>query len=180
MPGLDGFETAARLRDMERQTGRRIPIVALTAHAAGGVRERCLGAGMDAHLAKPFHPLELYAAVEGRGSVDRETLLAQTAGDRGLIAELARTFLEDYPKTSAALQDAFLQGSANVVQELAHRLKGSLGTLAMTKAHEAATRIEEAARLGNLEEATLAWRAVQVEIEGLHVELSVLAGGGRA
>jgi CheY-like chemotaxis protein len=63
LPGLDGYETTRRLR--ARETDRRIPVIAVTAHAFSGERERCLAAGMDEHLAKPFH-LEELSAVLGR------------------------------------------------------------------------------------------------------------------
>ncbi|TCS72225.1 PAS domain S-box-containing protein [Sulfuritortus calidifontis] len=64
MPGLDGYETTVRIREMERGSGRRTPIVAVTASALTTDRERCLALGMDAFMAKPFRADELYAAVE--------------------------------------------------------------------------------------------------------------------
>jgi two-component system sensor histidine kinase/response regulator len=62
MPGMDGLETTAAIRQME--TGRRIPIVAVTARAMQGDRERCLAGGMDDYLAKPLHPGQLLALLE--------------------------------------------------------------------------------------------------------------------
>jgi PAS domain S-box-containing protein len=64
MPGMNGFEATATLRAHETGTGRRTPIVAITAHALSGDRERCLEAGMDAYISKPVRAYELYAAVE--------------------------------------------------------------------------------------------------------------------
>ncbi len=64
MPELDGFETTAKIREKERSTGTHIPIVAMTAHALNGDRERCLAAGMDAYLSKPISVQELLATVE--------------------------------------------------------------------------------------------------------------------
>jgi two-component system sensor histidine kinase/response regulator len=62
LPGLDGYETTRRWR--QRETGgRRIPIIAVTAHAMQGEREKCLAAGMDDHIAKPFRLDQLAAAV---------------------------------------------------------------------------------------------------------------------
>jgi PAS domain S-box-containing protein len=64
MPVLGGFETTAAIREMEKGTGRHIPIIALTAHAVTGDRERCLAAGMDGYVAKPIHPEELFEKIE--------------------------------------------------------------------------------------------------------------------
>jgi signal transduction histidine kinase/DNA-binding response OmpR family regulator/integral membrane sensor domain MASE1 len=63
MPEMDGFETASAIRARERYTGARLPILAMTAHAMSGDRERCLAAGMDGYIAKPVHKLELLAAI---------------------------------------------------------------------------------------------------------------------
>jgi two-component system sensor histidine kinase/response regulator len=59
MPEMDGFEATAAIREREKNSSRRTPIVALTAHAMSGDRERCLGVGMDGYITKPIHPEEL-------------------------------------------------------------------------------------------------------------------------
>ena len=63
MPEMGGFEATAAIRARERQTGRHVPILALTAHAMKGDRERCLAAGMDGYVAKPIQARELYQAI---------------------------------------------------------------------------------------------------------------------
>ena len=65
MPEMDGFEATAAIRQREETTGRHVPIIAMTAHAMKGDRERCLEAGMDGYVSKPLQPEVLYAAVEG-------------------------------------------------------------------------------------------------------------------
>jgi len=69
MPGMDGFQATAAIREKERLTGGHIPIVAMTAHAMRGDRERCLEAGMDSYVSKPLRADDFYAAVEGRLTV---------------------------------------------------------------------------------------------------------------
>jgi CheY-like chemotaxis protein len=64
MPEVDGFEATLEIRKRERGTGRHLPIIALTAHAMTGDRERCLAVGMDAYLTKPIRPVELFETLE--------------------------------------------------------------------------------------------------------------------
>jgi two-component system sensor histidine kinase/response regulator len=93
MPELDGFGATAAIREMERLTGRHIPIVAMTAHALKGDEERCLSAGMDAYVSKPIRTIELFATIErllGKsneaGASDKgETHKELTQGEEGLI-----------------------------------------------------------------------------------------------
>jgi two-component system sensor histidine kinase/response regulator len=65
MPEMDGLEATARVREREKNTGTHIPIVAMTAHAMAGDKERCLQAGMDAYISKPLAVKELLATIEG-------------------------------------------------------------------------------------------------------------------
>ena len=64
MPEIDGFEATAAIRAQEHETGRHLPIIAMTAHAMKGDQERCLAAGMDAYVAKPVTAEELYATID--------------------------------------------------------------------------------------------------------------------
>ncbi len=78
MPQLDGFEATRAIRDQEIQTGRHLPIIAMTAHAMKGDRERCLDAGMDEYVSKPIQKGELFRAIQavtrsGRGERERVT-----------------------------------------------------------------------------------------------------------
>jgi DNA-binding NarL/FixJ family response regulator len=118
MPELDGFAATAEIR----AAGMTVPIIAMTASAAADERARCVAAGMDGYLAKPFEAEELYAAVEAAASPP-----AHLGGDAALVAELLQLFLDEAPDLIVRLRDA---PDDATVRAIAHRLTGSLGSLA--------------------------------------------------
>jgi CheY-like chemotaxis protein len=76
MPVLDGLQTTAAIREREKTVGGRLPIVAMTAHAMQGDRERCLAAGMDAYIPKPINVAELIEVIETLVRLrDRESIV---------------------------------------------------------------------------------------------------------
>ncbi len=81
MPEMDGFETTDAIRRQERSTGEHVPIVAMTAHAMQGDRERCLQAGMDDYVSKPIEPLQLFATLERFLPRDEVGELNDSTGD---------------------------------------------------------------------------------------------------
>ena len=72
MPEMDGFEATAAIREKERIVGKHLPIIAMTAHAMTGDRERCIDAGMDGYLAKPIHAAELFQTMSQLAAVKSE------------------------------------------------------------------------------------------------------------
>jgi len=196
MPEMDGLEATAAIRKKEKATGRHLPIIAMTAHALKGDRERCLAAGMDDYLAKPIQAKELLAAVEGavlpavetRESVpaeprpeeilDRVTALGRVDGDAKLLGELARLFLADTARLLSAVRQAVTRGDAKALEYAAHALKSSVGNFAAHAAFEAAARLEMSGRQGDLAEAQEAYAALQQEIERLKPVLEGFAKGG--
>jgi PAS domain S-box-containing protein len=180
MPEMSGFEATAAIRARERETGRHIPILALTAHAMKGDRERCLAAGMDGYVAKPVQPRELYQAISelvpnaamtekaaARSLVvhDRSEALDHVGGDALLLRELTQVFLRDCPRMIDAVIDGLCAGDIDKVRRSAHSIKGAVTILGGKAAFEAALRLETLARQGDLGQAEPAWQALQQALE---------------
>lgn len=166
MPEMDGLEATIELRRREQSRGGRIPVIAMTALAMKGDKERCLEAGMDGYLPKPIRSEELddvldryttgrtpeiNSAEDADGDcVNLEELLQLVDGDRTFIAELAQIFREDYPRHIQALRDGIASLDANKVRCAAHSLKGALSNLAAAHASSLAASLEEKGGSGDL------------------------------
>jgi signal transduction histidine kinase/CheY-like chemotaxis protein len=157
MPEMGGLEATAVIRDRERRVGGHTRIVAMTAHAMKGDRDRCLAAGMDGYLSKPVDPKALFAAIEAseyeaprmyvrndaEGTIfDLPSLERRSGGDQALLGEIVRLFLEDCPLRMAAIRDAVAKGDADLIRSTAHGLKGAAGYVSAPRVVEAAARLE--------------------------------------
>lgn len=189
MPEMDGFEVTAAIREREKKTGRHIPIVALTAHAMKGDRERCIEAGMDDYITKPIRPKDIFGVIEKylpaskpgahrptkdgvqiRGSaddaaaLDTEEVLARVDGDMELLKEVGALFLGEYPKLLVRIREAIAAGSGDTLRVHAHTLKGMLTNLGARGAFEAALGLEEIGREDRLAEADEAYAVLEGEV----------------
>jgi two-component system, sensor histidine kinase and response regulator len=189
MPELDGLETTAAIRERERGTGRRVPIVALTAHAMKGDAERCLAAGMDAYLAKPLQPSELVATIARLtpgATLDKVRLLERVGGDRRALAGIARIFLADAPRRLADIRRAVATADARALRAAAHTLKGAAANFAAAGVTDAALELQQIGDTGEMSEAKAALERLEVELAALRrALLSILrskrkAGGRKA
>jgi CheY-like chemotaxis protein len=190
MPEMDGFEATARIRERERETGAHLPIIALTAHAMKGDRERCMEAGMDGYVSKPIRAEDLFRAMEelapaaGRAGVnappehvpeevfDRAEALTRLDHDKGLLKEIAALFLENSPEYLSRIRQALADRDSRALGRAAHALKGSVGNLAARAAFKAASRLEEMGEKGDLAESQEAYAALEQEIERLRLALA--------
>ena len=167
MPEMDGFEATAIIRDREKATGRHQHIIAMTALAMNGDRERCVAAGMDSYLSKPIRPQELDDALDAllaskralsaesdhtstsNHAVEVIQLLDRIDDDRALLAELVEIFRREYPENLRAAQQAILAKNSGDLQGAAHTLRGALGNLSATYASTLAAELETAGAVGD-------------------------------
>ena len=199
MPEMDGFAATTAIRDMESATGRRVPIVGVTAHATARDRRLCLAAGMD--LSKPIRPEMLFAAIDevipGRERsrdeapppqdpsvaalevLDEPGLLEVVSGNADLLRELAELFVEDSPERLLEIRSALDAGNKELLQRAAHTLKGSAGSLCGKRTAALALRLEELAETGDLPAARLAYPLLLEEVKKLQHALVRLAGRTR-
>jgi len=162
MPEMDGFEATEQIRALPR--GRTLPIIALTAHALSGERERCLARGMSGYLAKPFKAHDLFAAVEGRGAQPADTAAApspavdlaafrrtmEEAGAGEAVDGILETFVATLPQRLEALVAAAGGTDAEPLQRAAHAFKSAAGTIGAGHLAALLEDMERAARDGDL------------------------------
>jgi two-component system, sensor histidine kinase and response regulator len=192
MPDMDGLEATVRIRAAERRAGGHIPIIAMTAHALKGDRERCLAAGMDRYVAKPIRAKDLFAAIEsmfpdrpppppgtpdgsarpeGTG-VEWSDALRAVQGNRDLLRTVIEAALEELPRLVAAIHGAVADRDATKLRLTAHTLKGSLRYFGMTPALEAACHLEQMGQDGKLDAAPDACATLETETERMVRSLS--------
>jgi CheY-like chemotaxis protein/HPt (histidine-containing phosphotransfer) domain-containing protein len=193
MPEMDGLEATKAIRSWEKTTGAYTPIIALTAHAMTGDRERCLAAGMDGYTPKPIRIKELQKQIaqlirqpatprgqtssinEENDVIDQEALLAGVDGNRSVLRKLVYLFLADYPQRLVEIKDAIDRGDADALSRATHTLKGSVGNFAAEKAFAAVQRMESIGRNGDLRGANEANAVLESELTLLNMRLRKLA-----
>jgi CheY-like chemotaxis protein len=199
MPDMDGLEATAAIRRAEEGSGEHTPIISLTAHAMAGDRQRCLEAGADGYLAKPFvaeqllaaldealglgDPLAIDAPTPGRAPADPagseparrdfavDDLMARVDGDRGLLAELVGLLRAESPRLLAEIQRCVEAGDAPALRIAAHAIKGTLGNFGDSGAARTALTLEVMGRDGVLDGAAAGLGVLGPQVESLERSL---------
>ena len=184
MPEMDGFEAVRAIRQREAVEGQHIPVIALTAHAMQGDRERCLNAGFDDYLTKPIRQAELQRVLQTleRRSADRrslkhpliESLMTICGGDDAFAHELAASFLETAPRCLAGIDTSLRSRDSRTLAAEAHGLKGISRTIGANDLATVCAELEDAARRGDITTTTAAasrlldeWEQVRDALEHL-------------
>jgi two-component system sensor histidine kinase/response regulator len=173
MPEMGGFEATAAIRARERETGGHVRIVAMTAHAMNGDRERCVAAGMDGYVSKPLDPRMLFAVVEDEppavpaaastpSTFDRTAALERLDGDEALLSDVIGIFLEDCPARLKAIKAAVDAREPEAIRVEAHGLKGAASNLSATSLFDAAEVLERVGAESRLDAAEAAWRRLSI------------------
>ncbi|HUJ08389.1 MAG TPA: response regulator [Verrucomicrobiae bacterium] len=194
MPEMNGFEAAGRIRELEKASGGHIPIVAMTAHALKGDRERCLAAGMDAYVPKPVESRLLFEAIESLVPAeaapdsatgtpteqitvdsevfDYESAMAMIDGDVELFQELVTLFISESAELLDQIHAAIARGDSKALERAAHSLKGSVGAFRAKSATHAAQQLEDQAKRGSSQEAEPLCATLEAEIGRLKQALA--------
>jgi PAS domain S-box-containing protein len=196
MPRLDGFDATRLIRSRELSSpgSRRMPIIALTANALKGDKERCLEAGMDGYISKPLDPAKLMEAIEGalrnkdgaatvkddkeqltvnlppssppqEPPIDLPSVLQRCGSNQAFVAKMLQKFADQSGESFEKLQSAVQEGDAAGVGQLAHGLKGTAAMLSAERVRALAAELEALAAADHLDVAERAVEHLRSEIE---------------
>ena len=205
MPIMDGFQATQSIREREASIVKReghderratngerrntphIPIIAITANAMQGDRERCLAAGMDDYLAKPVQLAALRLALQRwvaqpakppamvsdslsptrgneRGIFDPAKMFQNIGGDNELFGQLVGLFLDRHQAMLTDIKEGLIKADAVTVERAAHTLKGTAGNLCASEVALAASRLEAVGHLGTLQDAPPVYAQLEMEV----------------
>ncbi len=196
MPVMDGYEATKAIRDVEisRKVSGNVPIIATTAHAIKGYREKCHKAGMDDYITKPLRRKEFLAMVdkwigsnlikeiqssdrrdfriEENASMNFEKAVEEFEGDKEFLTEVLEGFMENVRTQIETLHHAISDGDTEVVRKEAHSIKGGASNLTADKLSVIAHELENIGKSGILEKGINALGRLEKEFHCLEVYIS--------
>ncbi|HYR89233.1 MAG TPA: response regulator [Terriglobia bacterium] len=190
MPAMGGFEATSIIREEEKTTGRHVPIIAMTAHAMKGDREKCIEAGMDSYVSKPISGKELAAVLHSTvlqpGSerpvddepavltVNWQGVLERVGDDVELAKEIAETFIVESPKLISQIRMAIKAGDCVALQRTAHAYKGSASIFSADAAVTLAAQLEILGSKGDVSEGEPLVTLLETHAGGVCAALSAI------
>ena len=200
MPEMDGYEATGEIRGREKEGRGHTPIIALTASAMKGDREKALDAGMDDYIPKPVKREELAAVLERWVSEQKDEEVVpvrpsepaaaeetedrldsavianlRELGDSNLLSELAQMFLAEVPDRIGALREAIDKGDTQALKRITHTLKGSSANMGARRMSRLCLDLEQAGETHDLSAAASILELLNKEFDRVRTELSALA-----
>ncbi|MGI6372677.1 MAG: response regulator [Caldicoprobacterales bacterium] len=155
MPEMSGLEATRRIREMERVTGKRIPILAMTAYAMKGDREKCIDAGMDGYMSKPLNPAVLYDTVDkflkSKSAANLSWLKQAADHDDNFVKDLIKLFIDIYPQQLEEIANAIRDQNPKELEHKAHGFKGAVSNFGAHHAIELLTSLENMGKQGRID-----------------------------
>jgi len=195
MPVMDGYEATQRIRDLEKQLAgpdsvlKRIPIIAMTAHAVSGIRDKCFQAGMDDYISKPLRRQDLIAMADkwtlsktgeltilpetesdlheeknipgSNDPIDIEKALKEFEGDKDFLMEVLQEFIQKLGEQIPRIRQAVDSKDADTLKQEAHSIKGGSSNLTAFELSKAAEAIEEMGKINNFEHGAKAFENLE-------------------
>ena len=210
MPEMDGFEATREIRKLETGDPQQLPIanhqssihsitiIAMTAHAMTGDREKCIAAGMDDYVSKPINPEALFSVINkiarklqgakaqkptqpSQGSktfspttFDLSGAMETVLGNKDLFREIAGMFIETCPDYIARINKGIAGNDGGVLEREAHSLKGAIGNFGAREAYEVAHRLEKLGEEGEMATAAVELSNLESAIKELLSEMKIV------